>query len=125
MPNIILICVCVFFSSTEFFPACLLFFLSAGSVLGTGLVKTHSCGSGPGSHHVGNADKIIFLFSPTLLADRVTVQGPEPSISGRGLWLGRHSHALLVGVEIGTSFREGSLAGCTEGVKAVWNGVPA
>lgn len=122
MPNIILIYVCVFFSSREFFTACLLFFLSAGSVLGTGLVKTHSCGSGPGSHHAGNADKTIFLLSPTLLAKRVTVQG---SISGRGWWLGRHSHALLVGVEIGTSFMEGSLAECTKGVKAVWNGAPA
>lgn len=62
---------CVF-SSREFFPACLVFFLSAGSVLGTGLVKTHSCGSGPGSHHAGHANKTIFLLSPTLLAERVT-----------------------------------------------------
>lgn len=72
------------FSSREFFPACLLFFFSAGSVLGTGLVKTHSCGSGSGVIILASRTKP----SPALLAGTEAVQGPEPPVSVEGGWAG-------------------------------------
>lgn len=66
------------FSSRVF--SCLLF--SAGSVLGAGLVKTHSCGSGPGVVIPGSLAKPFPALSCPPGGE--AVQGPEPSVSGEG-----------------------------------------
>lgn len=75
---------CVFFPA-EFFLACLLFFYFAGSVLGTGLVKTHSCSSGPGVITLASPTKPFPVLSrpPGRQSD---VQGPEPPPGEEGSW---------------------------------------
>ena len=96
----------MFFFQQSLSLTCLLFFFSAGSVLGTGLVKNHSRGSGPG---------VIMLASMTKPFPTLSCPPGNSSaawtISGRGGRLGRHTPTVLVGLEAGPSFQENSVAG--------------
>lgn len=84
----------------------MLFFFSAGSVLGTGLLINHSRGSGPG---------VITLASLTNPFPTLSCPPGNGSaactVSGRGGRLGRHPPTVLVGLEGGPSFQENSVAG--------------
>lgn len=84
----------------------MLFFFSAGPVLGTGLLKNHSRGSGPG---------VIMLASLTNPFPTLSCPPGNGSaactVSGRGGQLGSHPPTVLVGLEGGPSFQENSVAG--------------
>lgn len=80
--------VCVLcFPAESFFLPCLLFFFSAGSVLGTGLVKITPAVLALGSSSWHTSQNYCLLI-PALLAGRATVQGPEPSLGKEGRWAG-------------------------------------
>ena len=109
----------------------MLFFFSAGPVLGTGLLKNYSRGSGPG---------VITLASLTNPFPTLSCPPGNGSaactVSGRGGQLGSHPPTVLVGLEGGPSFQENRrrpgvaavpqpLLGCSTRMRPqIWSGVP-